>query len=125
MVISSYGHTTIYRMGIKSMKTKVQGNFRAQARILKALANESRLAIVSRLADGACTVGELVSMIGGDQSTVSKHLAVLRSAGIVDDERKGRAVEYRLAIPCVVGFLTCATEVIQERNTIGQQVLTG
>ena len=117
MVIWSYGHVAIYKVEIKSMKTKVQSNFRAQARILKALAHESRLAIVSRLADGACTVGELVSMIGGDQSTVSKHLTVLKSAGIVDDERKGRTVEYRLVIPCVVEFLTCAMKVVQERRS--------
>jgi ArsR family transcriptional regulator len=98
------------------MKTSVQGKFRAQARILKALAHETRLAIVSRLADGACTVGELVSMTGGNQSTVSKHLTVLKSVGIVDDERKGRTVEYRLVIPCVVEFLTCAIKVVQERK---------
>ncbi len=98
------------------MKTGIKVDFRAQARIIKALAHESRLAIVNRLADGACTVGELVSMIGGDQSTVSKHLTVLRAAGIVDDERKGRTVEYRLVIPCVVGFLNCAAKVIQERR---------
>jgi len=100
------------------MKKKVTIDLRSQARVLKALAHESRLAIVSRLADGACTVGELVSMIGGDQSTVSKHLTVLRSAGIVDDERKGRTVEYRLVIPCVVGFLNCAVEVIRERRNM-------
>lgn len=98
------------------MKTEIQSNLRAQARILKALAHESRLAIVSRLAEGACPVGELVEMIGGDQSTVSKHLAVLRSAGIVDDERKGRTVEYRLVVPCVVEFLNCAVKVIRERR---------
>ena len=98
------------------MKIKLKTDFRSQARVLKALSHESRLAIVDRLADGACTVGELVSMIGGDQSTVSKHLTVLRSAGIVDDERKGRAVEYRLVIPCVVEFLNCAIKVIHERS---------
>ena len=101
------------------MKKKVTVDLRSQARVLKALAHESRLAIVNHLADGACTVGELVSMIGGDQSTVSKHLTVLRSAGIIDDERKGRTVEYRLVIPCVVEFLTCATKVIQERKNMG------
>jgi len=119
MVIYSYGHVAMYKMETKSMKTEVENNFRAQARILKALAHESRLAIVSRLAHGTCTVGELVSMIGGDQSTISKHLTVLRFAGIIDDERKGKTVEYRLVIPCVVEFLTCAIKVIQERKNMG------
>ena len=98
------------------MKIKTKVDFRAQARVLKALAHESRLAIVTRLAKSACTVGELVSMIGKDQSTVSKHLTVLRTAGIVDDERKGQTVEYRLVIPCVVEFLNYAIKVIEERK---------
>jgi DNA-binding transcriptional ArsR family regulator len=55
--------------------------YKRQARLLKALANESRLMIVDRLGQGECTVGELVKLIGSDQSTVSKHLAVLRSHG--------------------------------------------
>ncbi len=100
------------------MKKKATSDLRAQARVLKTLAHESRLAIVTRLAEGACTVGELISMIGDDQSTVSKHLTVLRTAGIVDDERKGRTVEYRLVIPCVVEFLNCAVRVIQERRKV-------
>ena len=100
------------------MKEKTTTDLRPQARVLKALAHESRLAIIIRLAKDPCTVGELVSMIGGDQSTVSKHLTVLRSAGIVDDERKGQTVEYRLLIPCVVEFLNCATKVIGERRKI-------
>ena len=100
------------------MKKKTTSDLRAQARVLKTLAHESRLAIVIRLAEGACTVGKLVSIIGGDQSTVSKHLAVLRSSGIVDDERKGQTVEYRLVIPCVVEFLNCATKVIHERKKL-------
>jgi len=98
------------------MKKEVKVGFRAQARLFKALANESRLAIVSRLSTGPSAVGELVSMIGGEQSTISKHLSVLRAAGIVDDERKGLTVEYRLVIPCVVEFLSCAVKVIQKRR---------
>jgi DNA-binding transcriptional ArsR family regulator len=90
--------------------------FRQQARVLKALANESRLMIVDRLAEGECSAGELTSLIGDDQSTVSKHLAVLRSHGIVDDRREGSVVIYRLLTPCVVNFFSCATQVIKERR---------
>ncbi|MDP8240788.1 MAG: metalloregulator ArsR/SmtB family transcription factor [Candidatus Hatepunaea meridiana] len=100
------------------MMKKATTNLRAQARLLKALAHESRLAIVSRLSSGPTTVGELVSMIGAEQSTVSKHLTVLKAAGIVDDERKGQTVEYHLVIPCVLEFLNCATKVIHERREV-------
>jgi ArsR family transcriptional regulator len=90
--------------------------YRQQARVIKALANESRLMIVDRLARGECSAGDLTTLIGDDQSTVSKHLAVLRSHGIVDDRREGSVVIYRLMTPCVVSFLSCATQVIEERR---------
>ena len=89
--------------------------FRAQARLMKALANESRLKIVDRLSRGECSVGELTEMIGSDPSTVSKHLAVLRAHGIVLDRRDGNVVYYTLLTPCVMNFFSCATQVLKER----------
>ncbi len=84
--------------------------------MLKAMANESRLMIVDRLSKGECTVGELTDLIGSDQSTVSKHLAVLRSHSIVDDRREGNNVYYTLLTPCVLRFLACATQVIEDNR---------
>jgi ArsR family transcriptional regulator len=95
---------------------KLREVYRQQARVLKALANESRLMIVDRLSRGECSAGDLTTLIGDDQSTVSKHLAVLRSHGIVDDRREGSVVIYRLLIPCVVDFFSCAMQVIKERR---------
>ena len=89
--------------------------FKKQARVLKALANESRLQIVDRLSRGECSVGELTDLVGSDRSTVSKHLAVLRSHGIVNDRREGNVVYYTLLTPCVMSFFSCATQVIKER----------
>jgi len=88
--------------------------FRSQAKVLKALANESRLMIVDRLSRGECSAGELTRLIGTDQSTVSKHLAVLRAYGIVEDRREGSVVIYRLLTPCVMNFFSCATQVMEE-----------
>jgi len=89
--------------------------FRQQARVLKALANESRLKIVDRLSRGECAVGELVVLIGSDPSTLSKHLGVLRAHGIVRDRREGNGVYYTLLTPCVMNFFSCATQVLRER----------
>ena len=91
-------------------------HYKRQARLLKALANETRLRIIDRLARGECHVGELVKMMACDQSTVSKHLAVLRGVGVVDDERRGNTVFYRLVTPCVLDFFSCASKVIGERK---------
>jgi len=88
--------------------------FRSQARVLKALANESRLVIVDRLSQGECSAGELTRLVGLDPSTVSKHLAVLRAHGIVEDRREGSVVFYRLLTPCVVSFFACTAQVLKE-----------
>jgi ArsR family transcriptional regulator len=90
--------------------------YKEQARLLKALANESRLLILDRLKEGECSAGRLVDLVGSDQSTVSKHLAVLRSHGIVDDRREGNQVFYRLLMPCVLSFFGCAERAIEERR---------
>jgi ArsR family transcriptional regulator len=90
--------------------------FTQQAKMLKALANESRLMIVDRLSRGECSVGDLRDIVGGDLSTVSKHLALLRAHGIVEDRREGTTVYYCLLTPCVCNFFTCATQVLKERT---------
>ena len=90
--------------------------FKRQAQVLKALANESRLKIVNRLARGECSVSELTDLVGSDRTTVSKHLAVLRAHGIVADRRAGNMVFYELLTPCVVSFFSCATQVLKERS---------
>lgn len=89
--------------------------FRQQASVLKALAHESRLMIVDRLSRGECSAGELVDLVGMDGSTVSKHLSVLRTHGIIDYRRDGTTLYYRLLTPCVMSFFSCATNVLKKR----------
>lgn len=93
-----------------------EGDLKREARVLRALASESRLRIIRRLAEGECCVCDLVDLIGADQSTVSKHLAVLRDNGIVDGSRRGQHVYYRLLTPSVLSFLSCATAILRERG---------
>lgn len=83
--------------------------------MLKAIAHPTRLAIIDRLSRGECSVGELVELVGGDRTTVSKHLAVLRSHDIVNDRREGSTVYYTLLTPCVMSFFACATQVMRAR----------
>ena len=86
----------------------------ARARVMKALAHPSRLFIVDELSRGERCVCELTEMIGADVSTVSKHLAVLREAGLVLDDRRGQQVFYRLRVPCILNFFGCVEAVIAE-----------
>jgi ArsR family transcriptional regulator len=73
-----------------------------QADVLKTLANPRRLEILHRLAEGPREVGRLAADLGLSQPNVSQHLAVLRAAGVVEAERDGREVRYRLADPDVI-----------------------
>lgn len=76
------------------------------ARLLKALADASRLAIVRQLLDGPKHVGEINAMLGLEQTLLSHHLRVLREAGLVNSRRDGKAVLYSLAPdlqPCTKG----------------------
>jgi DNA-binding transcriptional ArsR family regulator len=86
----------------------------ARSAILKALAHPSRLFMVEVLAQGERCVCELTAMVGSDISTVSKHLGVLKAAGIVTDQKRGLQVYYTLRMRCVHGFLACADQLIAE-----------
>ena len=88
-----------------------------QAEILKTLANPRRLDIIHRLAMGPCEVGRLAEEIGASQPNISQHLSVLRAAGIVDAERDGREVRYRLTDPDVITACNVMRGVLQRRLT--------
>ena len=94
------------------MDKKTKTRLEARARILKAMAHPTRLFVVEELAKGERCVCELTEMIGSDMSTVSRHLGVLRSAGIIADERRGSQVFYTLRCPCVLRFFSCVEGVL-------------
>ena len=93
------------------MNTKFKKRYEANARIMKALSHPTRLFILDQLASQKQCVGDLTKMVRHDISTISKHLSVLKNAGIVADEKRGAQVFYTLRIPCVLEFLQCAEKV--------------
>ena len=80
---------------------------RRRAAVFKALGHPARLRMVEELAGGERCVCDLVAAAGAGWSTVSRHLAVLKAAGVLDDEKRGLQVFYRLALPCVASFTAC------------------
>jgi ArsR family transcriptional regulator len=68
----------------------------AAARLLKALANEHRLMILCKLAEGELSAGELVAASGLSQSALSQHLAKLRADRLVTTRRDAQTIYYRL-----------------------------
>ncbi|MEW6442381.1 MAG: metalloregulator ArsR/SmtB family transcription factor [bacterium] len=86
-----------------------------QAEVLKALAHPIRLAIVQHLAGEEKCVCELVGHVGTTQSNVSKHLSILKRAGIILDRKQGLSVYYRLLMPCAVSFFQCVQDIIEKQ----------
>lgn len=101
------------------MTHKEKEKYLARTSIIKALAHSTRLFIVDKLAKKPYCVCELTAMVGDDITTVSKHLSVLKNAGLVAVEKKGTQVFYHLKLPCIMGFLSCAEETI--KSTIREQ----
>lgn len=94
-------------------KTRVY--FKNQARLHRVLANEARLIIIDCLYQREHTVGELTEKVGLDQSTVSKHLSLLLSSGIVENRKERNMVYYKLLTPCVIDMFNCASKVIDRK----------
>jgi len=85
-------------------------------RVFRALGHEARLCIAEELARREACVNELRELVGSSWSTVSKHLSVLRDAGIVASTKQGNQVIYRLALPCVATFASCLQAAAQGRE---------
>ena len=85
-----------------------------RAKVMKSLAHPSRLALVDALADGEKCVCDLQTVVGADLSTVSKHLSLLKDAGVLASERRGQWVWYRLRVPCITSFFACADAVFAD-----------
>ena len=98
------------------MDKKKRAKYVKRSGIIKAMAHPTRLFIVDELAKRKRCVCELTEMIGADISTVSKHLSVLKQAGIVQDEKRGTQVFYSLRCPCVRQFFHCV-ETVLKNNT--------
>lgn len=94
------------------MDDRAQSIIDAKAKVLKALGHPTRLFIVEELARGEHCVCELVKLVGADFSTVSKHLTLLKNAGVVQDDKRGQMVYYTLKVPCILRFMDCIEAVI-------------
>jgi len=106
------------------MDPKIQAKFQLRAKVLKALAHPTRLFIVDELSRGEKCVCELTEMIGADVSTVSRHLSLLKNAGIVQDEKRGLQVFYNLRTACLPGFFNCVEDVLKSNARAQMQAIT-
>jgi DNA-binding transcriptional ArsR family regulator len=109
---------------LSKMRSKLLKAYEMRAQILKAMAHPSRLMMIDAMNEGGeICVCELVDLIGSDQSTVSKHLSILKQAGIVDDRKDGQRSFYRLVRPCVMNFFECVERVMEENLEAQQEIV--
>ena len=73
--------------------------------------------MIIALGKGSHCVCDLQELVGSDMSTVSRHLSVLRSAGLIENEKLGKKVLYSLRFPCILDFLDCVDNALREART--------
>lgn len=106
------------------MKAKVEQTARRYAPVFKALSDPTRQKIMLMLEGRPRAVSEVVEFFNLSQPTISRHLAVLKNAGLVESDKKGQNVFYRLSElnlkACCIGFFSsfaCCQPVVGEMGT--------
>jgi DNA-binding transcriptional ArsR family regulator len=94
-----------------------------KADIFNALAHPLRLKILEKLRTGPCCVCKIIPYVGGEQSNVSHHLAVLRRANIVKSEKKGLEVWYEIIDPMIFNMIDTAESLLVKNLNNKRHVL--
>ena len=110
-------HKTILKL------EKPENPYTRRSKVIKAMAHPSRLAMIDELSKGEKCVCDLQKIVGADITTVSKHLALMKRAGLVEDRREGLWIYYRLKVPCILRFFDCIDAVLE--NDSGQAATCG
>lgn len=92
-----------------------------RAKVVKAMAHPVRLMVIEFLKKREHSFSEIFDLFKLDKSTVSKHLLVLKEAGIISSRKEGTDMIYKLEVPCIIDFFSCVTAVIKS-NVKKQQV---
>jgi DNA-binding transcriptional ArsR family regulator len=86
-----------------------------KAEVFKAMGHPLRLGVIEFLQNGEMCVCDIVAHVGTEISNVSKHLSILKKAGIVTDRRDGLKIMYSLTMPCAFDFARCVEGVVIKR----------
>lgn len=97
-----------------------------KANVLKALGQPTRLKILELLRNGERCVCEIFPVIKEEQSNVSRHLALMKSVGILTSRKQGQMVHYRVRDPQVFKLLDSVTALLKshvdERKTLARHL---
>jgi len=99
------------------MVTAAMKRAELRAHMFRALAHPLRMLMLEKLETRSWCVCKLAEELGVDKSVASKHLSILKEAGLVSDERRGTIVEYSLSAPCVLRLAACAEGAVLRNRT--------
>jgi len=97
------------------MLSNEKERLRLKAEVFKAMGHPLRLGVIEFLQAGEKCVCEIVDHTGTGISNMSKHLSILKKAGIVSDRRDGLKIMYSLTMPCAMDFTRCVEGVVVKR----------
>lgn len=104
----------IYQLrGRDIMRNGKMARYDVMSEVFKAIAHPTRLLIIEELGKQKRCVSEITEMVGADTSTVSKHLALMKSAGIITNEKLGNQVFYSLRVICILNLINCVESAIE------------
>jgi ArsR family transcriptional regulator len=106
---------------LQSMDEAVRRRYELKADMFKALAHPMRIYLLDQLKVRPWCVCELAAAAGIEKSVASKHLSQLKAAGLVEVEKRGTLVEYRLVAPCILEMAACAegTVLANRKRSLG------
>lgn len=96
--------------------------YEAKAQIYKALAHPIRVQVVEMLAQGEKSVSEIVANVGAKEANLSRHLGVLKSAGIIKSRKDGLNVYYQFIMPCLLNMFSCVESALVEKAIFHQKI---
>ena len=99
--------------------------YRMQAEVIKAAAHPTRLAVLDCLQRGERCVCEIAKEVDSERSNLSRHLAVMARAGLLDSRKDGLMVYYKLRAPCILDFISCVEHCLKENVEESRSVLCG
>lgn len=108
--------TSFETLQLYLMDTLTRRRLELRAEIFKALSHPMRILMLEKLREQPWCVCELAAEVGIEKSVASKHLSQLKSVGLIEDERRGTLVEYRLVTPCILDMAACAEGTILQHR---------
>lgn len=97
--------------------------YERQAEVAKAISHPLRMGILDYLRERPQCVCDIAAYVGSERSNISKHLSIMVAAGVLDYNKEGLKVIYKLRAPCILKFVDCITECLKENAKNDQRIL--